>query len=64
MGNPAPSGSYLLSAQAVVNGKNTQVPVQTMVSIVGANTLTDGTVSLQLDGGKTVLLKDVQRVGM
>jgi hypothetical protein len=35
-----------------------------MVSIVGANTLTDGTVSLQLDGGKTVLLKDVQRVGM
>jgi flagellar basal-body rod modification protein FlgD len=64
MGNPAPSGSYLLSAQAVVNGKNTQVPVQTMVSIVGANTLTDGSVSLQLDGGKAVLLKDVQRVGM
>lgn len=64
MGNPAPSGSYLLMANAVVNGKNTPVPVQTMVTIVGANNQPDGAVSLQLNGGKTVLLKDVQRVGM
>ena len=64
MGNPVPSGSYRLIANAVVGGKNTQVPVQTMVTIVGAKTGADGSVSLQLDGGKTVLLKDVQKVGL
>ena len=64
MDNPVPSGSYRLIANAVVGGKNTQVPVQTMVTIVGAKTGADGSVSLQLDGGKTVLLKDVQKVGL
>jgi len=64
MGNPAPTGSYRLMANAVVNGKNTTVPVQTMVTIQGANVGSDGSVSLQLENGKTVLLKDVTKVGI
>jgi len=64
MGNPAPSGAYRLVANAVVNGKNTPIPVQTMVTIRGSNVGSDGTVSLQLENGKTVLLKDVTKVGI
>ena len=63
MGNPAPAGYYKLVANAVVNGKNSPVAVQTMVSIQGANVASDGTVSLQLENGKTVLLKDVTKIG-
>jgi len=63
MGNPAPAGYYRLVANAVVNGKNTPVPVQTMVTIRGADVASDGSVSLQLDNGKTVPLKDVTKIG-
>jgi flagellar basal-body rod modification protein FlgD len=64
MENPAPSGFYRLKATAVVNGKTTTVPVNTFNTVRSITTNpTDGSVSLEIDGGKTVRLTDVQRVG-
>lgn len=64
MGNPAPSGYYRLTATAVVNGKTTTVPVNTLVTVRSITTASDGAIRLELDGGKSVPLKDVQRVGL
>ena len=65
MGNRAPAGLYRLSAQAVVNGKTTSVPVNTLSTIRAIQTNPgDGSVSLEVDGGQSVLLKNVQRIGM
>ena len=65
MGNRAPAGTYRLSAKAVVNGKTTDVAVNTMSTVRGiTSNPSDGAVSLELDGKQTVLLKNVQRVGM
>ncbi len=64
-GNPAPVGKYRLTGQAVVNGKTTDVTVSTMATIRSISTNpSDGSVSLQVDGGKTVLMADVQQVGL
>ncbi len=64
-GKPAPSGMYLLSATAVVNGKTTNVPVNTFSTVraISSNP-SDGNVSVEVDGGKTLLLTDVKRVGI
>ena len=62
MGNPAPAGLYALTAQAVVNGKNTKVTVNTLASVKSVATAADGSVSLQVTGGKTVALSDVKQV--
>ncbi len=64
MGNPAPTGYYRLTATAVVNGKTTNVPVNTLVTVRSISTASDGAIRLEIDGGKTVPLKDVQRVGL
>jgi flagellar basal-body rod modification protein FlgD len=63
--NPVPSGLYRLSANAVVNGKNVPVPVSTLSTVraISSNP-TDGSVSVEVDGGKTMLLTDVKRVGL
>jgi flagellar basal-body rod modification protein FlgD len=63
--NPVPSGLYRLSANAVVNGKNVTVPVSTLSTVraISSNP-TDGSVSVEVDGGKTMLLTDVRRVGI
>jgi len=64
-GKPAPSGMYLLSATAVVNGKSSPIPVNTLSTVraISSNP-TDGSVSVEVDGGKTMLLTDVKRVGI
>ena len=63
-GKPAPSGMYLLSATAVVNGKSVPVPVNTLSTVRAiTSNPTDGSVSVEVDGGKTLLLTDVKRVG-
>ena len=65
MGNNAPAGMYRLKATAVVNGKTTDVSVNTLNTVRAITTNpADGSVSLEVDGGKTVLLSDVQRVGL
>jgi flagellar basal-body rod modification protein FlgD len=64
-GKPAPSGMYLLSATAVVNGKSVPVPVNTLSTVRAiTSNPTDGSVSVEVDGGKTILLTDVKRVGI
>jgi flagellar basal-body rod modification protein FlgD len=64
-GSPAPAGLYRLTAKAVVNGATSDVPVQTLSTVRGISTNpADGSVSLEVDGGKTVLLSSVQRVGL
>lgn len=63
--NPVPSGLYRLSAKAVVNGQTTDVSVTTLSTVraISSNPA-DGSVSVEVDGGKTMLLTDVKRVGI
>jgi flagellar basal-body rod modification protein FlgD len=63
--NPVPSGLYRLSAKAVINGQTTDVPVSTLSTVraISSNPA-DGSVSVEVDGGKTMLLTDVKRVGI
>ena len=63
--NPVPSGLYRLTATAVVNGQTTTVPVSTLSTVRAITTNpADGSVSVEVDGGKTMLLTDVKRVGL
>jgi flagellar basal-body rod modification protein FlgD len=65
MGNPAPTGLYRLTAQAVVNGNTTSVAVNALSTVRSIVTNpTDGSVSVEIDGGKSILLSDVKRVGL
>jgi flagellar basal-body rod modification protein FlgD len=65
MGNAVPTGKYRLTAKAVIDGKTTDVPVGTMATIRSISTNpTDGSVSLQLDGGKSILMSDVSRIAL
>lgn len=64
MGNPVPAGLYRLKANAVVNGKNADVSVNTLATVRSISTNPgDGSVTLELEGGKSVLMSEVQRVG-
>jgi flagellar basal-body rod modification protein FlgD len=64
-GQTAMPGLYRLSAQAVINGKTATVPVNTLATVKSIVTNpADGSVSLEVDGGKTLLLSDVKRVGI
>ena len=63
--NPVPSGLYRLTATAVVNGQTMPVPVSTLSTVRAiATNPADGSVSVEVDGGKTMLLTDVKRVGL
>jgi flagellar basal-body rod modification protein FlgD len=64
-GQLATPGFYQLSAQAVINGKTAAVPVNTLSTVRAIMTNpNDGSVSVEVDGGKTLLLTDVKRVGI
>lgn len=63
--NPVPTGLYRMSAVAVVNGQTTPVSVSTLSTVRAiATNPADGSVSVEVDGGKTLLLSDVKRVGL
>lgn len=65
MGNAAPAGMYRLKATAVVNGKNTDVSVNTLATVRSiSSSPSDGSVSVELEGGKSVPLSSVQRIGL
>lgn len=65
MGNPAPAGLYRLTAQAVINGNTSKVAVNALSTVKSIVTNpSDGSVSVEVDGGKTILLTDVKRVGL
>jgi flagellar basal-body rod modification protein FlgD len=60
-----PPGLYRLSATAVVNGQTSKVPVNTLSTVRAiATNPADGSVRVEVDGGKTMLLTDVKRVGI
>ena len=62
-GNQVPDGLYTITASAVVQGKNTN-PIVSIHSIVtGVNQTPDKTIMLEVAGGKSVKLTDVQRIG-
>ena len=65
LGNQAPLGLYRMVAQAVVDGKNTNVTVSTLATVKSISTNpSDGSVTLEVDGGKSILMTDVKRVGL
>ena len=65
LGNQAPLGLYRMVAQAVVDGKNTNVTVSTLATVKSITTNpSDGSVTLEVDGGKSILMTDVKRVGL
>jgi flagellar basal-body rod modification protein FlgD len=62
---PAPPGLYRLSATAVVNGQTSNVSVNTLSTVRAiATNPADGSVSVEVDGGRSMLLTDVKRVGI
>ena len=57
-------GSYSFTASAVVAGKTQNVTVQTMATVRSVQTNgATGDVQLQVDGGKTIPLSKVTRIG-
>lgn len=62
---PAPPGLYRLSATAVVNGQTAKVPVNTLSTVRAiATNPADGSVRVEVDGGRNLLLTEVKRVGI
>ena len=61
-GNALPDGVYRFAATAVSQGKTTTPAVSTMASVVGVSQAADKTVVLQILGGKTLKLADVNRI--
>ncbi len=60
-GNAAPAGSYTFTAQAVVGGKTTSVPVQTLSTVRSVETDSAGEIQLIVDGGSKVALSSIKR---
>ena len=65
LGNPVPAGNYRMQAQAVVDGKTQTLPVSvmTLVRSITSNPA-DGSISLELEGGRSVLLSEVKNIGL
>ena len=61
-GNPLAPGNYSFKADAVIDGKNAQVPVSTMTTVQSVIVNPDNTVSLEVDGGKTILMSQITRI--
>lgn len=65
MGNPVPAGLYRMKATAVVNGKNSDVTVNTLATVRSVSSSpADGSIQLEVEGGKTLPLSSIQRVGL
>jgi flagellar basal-body rod modification protein FlgD len=62
-GAPLPAGDYRFAAQAVVGGQTAALPMQTLSTVRAVSHAPDGTVMVEVDGGKTLPLADVQRIG-
>jgi flagellar basal-body rod modification protein FlgD len=62
-GKTVPDGIYTITATAVVQGKNTTPTVSILSTVTGVNQTVDKTIMLEVAGGKSVKLTDVQRIG-
>jgi len=65
LGNTVPAGSYRMQAQAVVQGNTETMPVSvmTLVRSISSNPA-DGNITLEVEGGRSVLLSDVKNIGL
>ncbi|MCX7246782.1 MAG: hypothetical protein NTX31_03765 [Burkholderiales bacterium] len=62
-GDAAANGSYKFKATVVSQGKTTSPAVSTMAYVTSVSQDTDKSMLLQVQGGKTLKLADVQRIG-
>ena len=62
-GNRLPAGDYRFAAQAVVGGQTATLPVKSLSTVRAVSNTADGTVLVEVDGGKTLPLADIQRIG-
>lgn len=62
-GAPMPSGTYRFSAKAVIAGQTSTVNVKSLATVKAVSNTTDGTVLVEVDGGKTLPLAEIQRIG-
>ena len=62
-GNRVPDGNYYFKATVVSQGKTTNPSVNVLSTVTGVNQASDKTILLEVAGGKSVKLTDVQRIG-
>jgi flagellar basal-body rod modification protein FlgD len=63
-GTPVPQGAYRFSASAVVNESTTTVPVSTLAKVTAVlRNAVDNSVSVEVEGGTSIALTDVKRIG-
>ena len=62
-GNRVPDGTYFFKATVVSQGKTTTPPVNVLSTVTGVNQAIDKSIMLEVAGGKSVKLTDVQRIG-
>lgn len=61
-GNAAPDGAYTFKASAVINGQNATPTVNVMATVQSVQTASDGSLTLQVTGGQSVALSNVNRI--
>ena len=62
-GNRVANGNYFFKATVVSQGKTLTPPVNVLSTVTGVNQQADKTILLEVTGGRSVKLTDVQRVG-
>ncbi len=62
-GGKVPDGNYSFKATVISQGKTTNPVVNVLSTVTGVNQQADKTILLEVAGGKSVKLTDVQRVG-
>jgi flagellar basal-body rod modification protein FlgD len=62
-GNQVPDGNYYFKATVVSQGKTLTPSVNVLSTVTGVNQAVDKTIMLEVAGGKSVKLTDVQRIG-
>lgn len=62
-GAQVPAGIYTFKATVISQGKTSNPPVNVLSTVTGVNQQADKTVMLEVAGGKSVKLTDVQRIG-
>jgi flagellar basal-body rod modification protein FlgD len=62
-GNQVAFGNYFFKATVVSQGKTTTPSVNVLSTVTGVNQTVDKTIMLEVAGGKSVKLADVQRIG-
>jgi flagellar basal-body rod modification protein FlgD len=62
-GSQVPAGMYSFKATVISQGKTSNPSVNVLSTVTGVNQQADKTLMLEVAGGKSVKLTDVQRIG-